>query len=136
MKSYAVDFDGTLNFAGSYPELGEPNRELIQFLKERRQEGDKVILWTCREGSLLKSAVKFCKNYGLEFDAVNDNLRENTEYFGSNSRKVFADYYIDDRNRGFKNLPGAALREKCDMQRVGIAEYVMHRIGKQQERES
>lgn len=133
MKSYAVDFDGTLNFAGSYPELGEPNRELIQFLKERRQEGDKVILWTCREGSLLKSAVKFCKNYGLEFDAVNDNLRENTEYFGSNSRKVFADYYIDDRNRGVKNLPGAALREKCDMQRVRIAEYVMQRIGKQQE---
>lgn len=136
MKSYAVDFDGTLNFAGSYPELGEPNRELIQFLKERRQEGDKVILWTCREGSLLKSAVKFCKNYGLEFDAVNDNLRENTEYFGSNSRKVYADYYIDDKNRGFKNLPGVALREKSDMQRVGIAEYVMQRIGKQQEIES
>ncbi len=136
MKSYAVDFDDTLNFAGSYPELGEPNRELIQFLKERRQEGDKVILWTCREGNLLKSAVKFCKNYGLEFDAVNDNLRENTEYFGSNSRKVFADYYIDDRNRGFQNLPGAALREKSDMQRVGIAEYVMQRIGKQQEIES
>lgn len=136
MKSYAVDFDDTLNFAGSYPELGEPNRELIQFLKERRQEGDKVILWTCREGSLLKSAVKFCKNYGLEFDAVNDNLRENTEYFGSNSRKVYADYYIDDKNRGFKNLPGVALREKSDMQRVGIAEYVMQRIGKQQEIES
>lgn len=136
MKSYAVDFDDTLNFAGSYPELGEPNRELIQFLKERRQEGDKVILWTCREGNLLKSAVKFCKNYGLEFDAVNDNLRENTEYFGSNSRKVYADYYIDDRNRGFQNLPGAALREKSDMQRVGIAEYVMQRIGKQQEIES
>lgn len=136
MKSYAVDFDDTLNFAGSYPELGEPNRELIQFLKERRQEGDKVILWTCREGNLLKSAVKFCKNYGLEFDAVNDNLRENTEYFGSNSRKVFADYYIDDRNRGFQNLPGAALREKSDMQRVGIAEYVIQRIGKQQEIES
>lgn len=136
MKSYAVDFDDTLNFAGSYPELGEPNRELIQFLKERRQEGDKVILWTCREGNLLKSAVKFCKNYGLEFDAVNDNLRENTEYFGSNSRKVYADYYIDDRNRGFQNLPGAALREKSDMQRVGIAEYVIQRIGKQQEIES
>ena len=136
MKSYAVDFDDTLNFAGSYPELGEPNRELIQFLKERRQEGDKVILWTCREGNLLKSAVKFCKNYGLEFDAVNDNLRENTEYFGSNSRKVFADYYIDDRNRGFQNLPGAALRDKSDMQRGGSAEYGLQRSGKQQAIES
>lgn len=46
---YAVDFDGTLNLADTYPELGEPNAELIEFLKERRAAGDKIILWTCRE---------------------------------------------------------------------------------------
>lgn len=130
MKIYAVDFDGTLNLAGTYPELGEPNIELISYMRERRQAGDKVILWTCREGSLLKSAVKFCKNYGLEFDAVNDNLRENTQCFGNNSRKVFADYYIDDRNMGFKNLPTAALPGGSDMQRVGIIEYILQRLGK------
>lgn len=130
MKIYAVDFDGTLNLAGTYPELGEPNIELIAYLRERRQAGDKIILWTCREGALLKSAVKFCKNYGLEFDAVNDNLRENTQCFGNNSRKVFADYYIDDRNIGFKNLPAVALLEKGDMQRVGIVEYILQRLGK------
>ena len=28
---YAVDFDGTLNMADTYPELGEPNMELIEF---------------------------------------------------------------------------------------------------------
>lgn len=47
---YAVDFDGTLNTA-EYPELGEPNTELFQFLIKRQQSGDKIILWTCREGS-------------------------------------------------------------------------------------
>ncbi len=95
---YAVDFDGTLNTAAKYPELGAPRMELFRFLNERRQAGDKVILWTCREGDLLKSAIKYCKNYGLEFDAVNDNIRENIERWGNNCRKVFADYYIDDRN--------------------------------------
>lgn len=95
---YAVDFDGTLNL-GMYPVLGEPNIRLINFLIKRRQQGDKVILWTCREGDLLKSAVKYCKNYGLEFDAINDNLQENIKYWNNNSRKVWADHYIDDKNR-------------------------------------
>lgn len=124
---YAVDFDRTLNLAKKYPQLGEPNRELINFLKGRQQAGDKVILWTCREGELLKSAVKFCKNYGLEFDAVNDNLRENIEHFNNNCRKVFADYYIDDRNAEFSNLPSVTAGQK-DRERMGIGEYIMKRF--------
>lgn len=129
-KIYAVDFDRTLNLAETYPQLGEPNRELITFLKERQQAGDKIILWTCREGDLLKSAVKYCRNHGLEFDAVNDNLKENIEQFNNNCRKVFADYYIDDRNVSFSNLPSVTLKGSKDMQRVGIAEYIMRRFGK------
>lgn len=96
-RIYAVDFDGTLNKA-KYPQLGEPRMELFAFLQRRQQAGDKIILWTCREGDLLKSAIKFCKNYGLTFDAINDNLPENTAFFENNSRKVYAHYYIDDRN--------------------------------------
>lgn len=95
---YAVDFDGTLNLADAYPELGEPNTELIEFLKDRRAAGDKIILWTCREGELLKAAVKYCNNYGLFFHAVNENLPENIAYFGNNCRKVWAHHYIDDKN--------------------------------------
>ena len=97
-KIYAVDFDKTLNMAGSYPDLGEPNTELIEILKEKQAAGDKIILWTCREGELLNQAVEYCKKHGLEFDAVNDNLPENIEFFGNNCRKVWAHHYIDDRN--------------------------------------
>lgn len=94
---YAVDFDGTLSF-GEYPELGEPNMELIEFLKEKQAEGDKIVLWTCREGDHLKSAIKFCMGYGIQFDAINDNTEENKHFYGNNCRKVWAHYYIDDRN--------------------------------------
>ena len=97
---YAVDFDKTLNMAEKYPELGEPNIKLMEYLKQRRAAGDKVILWTCREGEQLKAAVKYCNKYGLYFDAINDNLRENIEYWGNNCRKVWVHYYIDDRNVG------------------------------------
>ena len=33
----------------------------------------------------------------LKFDAINDNLPEIVEYYGSNSRKVTCEWYIDDR---------------------------------------
>ena len=95
---YAVDFDRTLNLAQKYPELGKPNMKLIEILIGCRAAGDKVILWTCREGQLLADAVKYCRKYGLEFDAINDNIQENKERWGNNTRKIFADFYIDDRN--------------------------------------
>ena len=97
MKIYAVDFDGTLSL-GTYPYIGEPNKDLIAYLINARSNGEKVILWTCREGELLDEAVKWCRGMGLEFDAVNDHLPELKEAWGNNPRKVFANVYIDDRN--------------------------------------
>ena len=92
---YAVDFDGTL-CESKWPGIGAPNKKLIQHLVQRRAEGAKVILWTCRVEERLKEAVDWCSKFGLEFDAVNDNLPENVEKYGNNPRKVYATCYIDD----------------------------------------
>lgn len=100
---YAVDFDGTL-CKNKYPDIGNPNYHLINNLKELKQFGNKLILWTCREGDYLKKAIDWCAQHGLSFDAVNDNLPELTEKFNNNCRKIFADYYIDDR----------AIKVKCE----------------------
>ena len=94
---FAVDFDGTLSF-GRWPDCGPANDGLIEFLIKRKAEGDKIILWTCREGSDLNSAVDWCLENGLSFDAVNDNLPEIVDKYGVNSRKVSCDFYIDDRS--------------------------------------
>ncbi len=92
----AVDFDGTL-CRDCYPKIGEANERLIRRLKELRAQGDRIILWTCRQGERLDEALRFCLMRGLAFDAVNENLRETVEQFGGDSRKIFADLYIDDR---------------------------------------
>lgn len=93
---FAVDFDGTLSF-GQWPEVGVANEGLIDFLKKRKSQGDKLILWTCREGETLDKAVIWCHEHGLEFDAVNDNLPEIIEQYQWNSRKISCDFYIDDK---------------------------------------
>lgn len=92
----AVDFDGTLSF-GKWPEVGPANTGLIEFLNNRKSLGDKLILWTCRSGDALVRAVNWCVEQGISFDAINDNLPEIVELYGSNSRKISCDYYIDDR---------------------------------------
>ena len=92
----AVDFDGTL-CENKWPEIGEPIMHRINWMKSLRAHDNKVILWTCREGMQLVDAIVWCADHGLFFDAVNDNLEEYKKKFGGNSRKIFADCYIDDK---------------------------------------
>lgn len=106
IKIYAVDFDGTLCSA-QWPDIGEPNQNLIDFLIEEQRNGAKVILWTCRIDEKLDDAVNWCRFHGLIFDAVNDNIPENIEKYGNNARKVFATHYIDDLaiDKSIFNIP-------------------------------
>lgn len=97
VKIIAVDFDGTL-CGNKWPEIGEANEELIDYLRDRQKNGDKLILWTCRVGDMLQKAVEWCKEKELVFDAINENLPEIIKNFGSDTRKIFANEYIDDRN--------------------------------------
>ena len=93
---YAVDFDGTL-CESVWPGIGAPNMSLINHLIKRRKQGNKIILWTCREGERLQEAVEWCWGYGLEFDAVNDNIPEMIEWYGNDTRKIGYDVLIDDK---------------------------------------
>lgn len=94
-KVIAIDFDGCL-CKNMWPNIGLPNFDAINAAIRAKQEGAALILWTCRVGEKLENAIQFCKNYGLEFDAVNDNLPERVAFYNANPRKVNADEYWDD----------------------------------------
>ena len=94
----AVDFDGTL-VENEFPGIGKPDHVIAGVVRAYQDKGWKIILWTCRTDEMLQDAVDFCREQlGIEFDAVNDNLPEVQQYFGGNTRKVFANLYWDDRN--------------------------------------
>ncbi len=97
MSVYAVDFDGYL-CKNAWPEIGEPNVDIIQHFRDLRQDGHKLILNTCREGEMLQKAIDWCADFGLGFDAHNANLPERIEEYGGDCRKISADHYCDDRN--------------------------------------
>jgi trehalose-6-phosphatase len=91
----SCDFDGTL-CEHKFPEIGKADEYLIKKLIKLRKEGHQVILWTCREGDRLREAIKWCRRFGLEFDAINENVYnfKNQDFA---IRKPYADIYLDDR---------------------------------------
>ncbi|MGN0291785.1 MAG: hypothetical protein ACI4C5_07625 [Lachnospiraceae bacterium] len=92
----AVDFDGTL-CTDCYPKIGIPNIYLIEMLKTLQEKGCCIILWTCRCAERLEEAKIWCEQFGLIFDKINENADEIIEKYGSDSRKIYADVYIDDK---------------------------------------
>ena len=100
MATIAIDFDGTI-VTHEYPKIGTEIPFAIETLKMLIRDHHRLILWSVREGQLLQEAVDWCKERGVEFWAVNKDYPE--ERFENNnhfSRKLKADYFIDDRNIG------------------------------------
>ena len=95
-KIIAVDFDGVL-CEDAWPQIGEPIPHMIEAAKLEKRHGAALILWTCRCGDKLTEAVEWCRHRGIFFDAVNENLPERVALYGTESRKVSADEYWDDR---------------------------------------
>lgn len=105
----AVDFDGTL-CEYAFPKIGEQNeqhKQLMKILIDLRKDGHKLILWTNRGDNeqypVLTEAIQWCKERGLEFDAVNQNLPDQIKLSGP-SPKIMADYYIDDKALQFSDI--------------------------------
>ena len=96
MAIYAVDFDNTLAVT-RFPEIVEPKAKVVAAVKMLKANGHKVILWTSRAGKDLEAAVEWCREQGIVFDAVNEPLPEQMDRWGNDTRKVYADFYIDDR---------------------------------------
>lgn len=94
----AVDFDGTI-VEHKYPDIGKEKPFAIQTLRTLQQEGNRIILFTSREGELLDDAVAYCHKKGLDFFAVNSNQPADA-LFPRQTSKVIADVYIDDKNLG------------------------------------
>lgn len=100
----AVDFDGTL-CVDRYPEIGEPITRTILYIKKCKELGDIVILWTCRQGEYLTAAVEWCKRQGIVFDYINENANHNVAQYGGDTRKIYADLYLDDKAVSPSGLP-------------------------------
>ena len=96
---FAWDFDETICIGG-WPVIdnGKPVEEAILITNFFRSLGHINILWTCRGNQNLNDAIMFCNKHGYAIDYFNENVPFLTELYDHDSRKIGADYYIDDKN--------------------------------------
>lgn len=99
----AVDFDDTI-VKNVYPNIGDPLPYALDTLRELIRNGHRIILWTMRSGYNLTEAVKFLEKNGIKIYSANCHK---TQWKWTSSPKVYADYFIDDRNIGTKLINGA-----------------------------
>jgi guanylate kinase len=93
----AVDFDGTI-VEQEYPNIGNflPNSKyVINYLYNR---GHTILINTCRANSHAENAKNYLIQKGFLFDFFNENDEKLIERYGTDTRKVSADVYIDDKN--------------------------------------
>lgn len=107
-KAIAIDFDGCL-CTEAFPAVGQPNWPVIEKAKQEQQSGAGLILWTVREGPLLQAALDACREWGLEFDAVNESLPDWIEAYNNRPRKVGASEYWDDKAVHMPETPNRPL---------------------------
>lgn len=102
-KIAAVDFDGVIKPTIENNKYLPPDPKCYDVLRDLKNNGWKLVLWTCRAGRNLKAALNYLERHGFleAFDAINDNVHP-MRY--KTSQKIVATVYIDDRVIG--GFPG------------------------------
>lgn len=95
----AIDFDGTLH-TGHWPEIGSPAPYAVEMMRKLKADGHYLIIWTCRYGDQQTEMVNWLLEKQIPFDRINDNIPGQSERYGSNSRKIYAHLYIEDKQVG------------------------------------
>lgn len=92
----AIDLDGT-TWEQKYPNLGDllPNaKEVINYWHSR---GHMITINTCRANRYAENARAYLTQKGIKYDFFNENDPKLIEKYGTDTRKISADAYLDDK---------------------------------------
>lgn len=117
-KVIAIDFDNTM-VLDDYPKIGQDNPMAVDTMKLMLERGHKIILYTIRQGEELDAAVKWCEDRDIELYGINKNKAQSS---WNKSPKIYAHYYIDDKNIGIPLKNGAVDWDKLqnDLKNLGL----------------
>ena len=95
----SVDFDGTI-VRGIFPAIESLMPDARQYINLLYDEGHYIIINTCRSGDDLLKTINYLLQNGIKFHRINDNEPENVAKYNSNSRKIYAHIYVEDKQIG------------------------------------
>lgn len=96
-KIIAIDFDGTI-VDDQFPDIGKLKPGAKEAINELYYSGKvTIIIWSCRNGINFLKAVEFLAKEGIKYHHFNKSCPDNVKLYGSDTRKVYADVYVDDK---------------------------------------
>lgn len=96
----AIDFDGTI-VDDQFPDVGNMKQGAAEAINQLYADGYTIIIWTCRTGINKARAVEFLARNGVKWHYFNESSYHNLKAHNfRDTRKVYADLYIDDRMIG------------------------------------
>ena len=95
----AVDFDLTVAET-DFPTIWGAVEDAKKYVNKLYEEGYYIIIWTCRDGAQLLEAEDWLLDEGFKFHKVNQQEPSGRIKYKNDTRKVYADCYIDDRQVG------------------------------------
>jgi len=96
----AIDFDGTIRKAKRYNDKGtQLMPDCKKVIENLFYDGCRLIVWTTRNEDSLDFVKSVLKKHDIlqYFEQINENVEEIQWW---NTRKIYADYYVDDLNIG------------------------------------
>ena len=100
----AIDFDGVIRKAKRYNDKGmQLMPDCKKVIENLFYDGCRLIVWTCRSEDSLDFVKAVLKKHDIlqYFEQINENVEEIQWW---NTRKIYADFYLDDLNLG--GFPG------------------------------
>lgn len=94
-----IDYDGTI-VHDDYPRPGTLKLNAKEVINRLHEEGHHIIIWTCRIYKPLEDAIKLLEDNGIFYRQVNEHHPKMIIKYGNDTRKVFADIYVDDKQLG------------------------------------
>lgn len=92
----SIDFDGTIVEEG-FPEIGKIKPRTVELMKQAKEQGHIIIVWTARSDIHLEKAREFLIKNEIPYHFINENPEDEYAKKGIQGRKLFSHVYLDDR---------------------------------------
>ena len=97
----SIDFDGVI-VSNRYPSIGVLRNDTKETLDKWNNQGHTIVINTCRPGRYATEALQFLVENSIPFHYFNANPKHLIDKYGTDTRKISADIYFDDKNpKGF-----------------------------------
>jgi hypothetical protein len=107
----SIDFDQTVAKVPHFPHIDGLRKGARKYINKLYNEGYYIIINTCRTDKYEKEcydateAISYLYDNGIKYHKFNENHKQLMDFFDSDSRKISADIYVDDKGMWLFGIP-------------------------------